>query len=88
MHNGDRKALTSCLYPIKYLNESLLRDFLSHDAILLMSTSLVFTYSFFVFMKSAFNDVIFSETNTFLLHFYTMKRKKSQNFFFDFLASR
>ena len=87
MHNGDGKVLTSCLYPIKYLNESLSSDFLSHNAILLISTLfLVFTYRFFVFMKSAFNDAIFSETNIFLLHFYTMK-KKSQNFFFNFLAS-
>ena len=34
MHNGDGKALPSCLYPIKYLNESLLSDFLSDNAIL------------------------------------------------------
>ena len=26
MHNGDGKALHSCLYPIKYLNESLLNE--------------------------------------------------------------
>ena len=27
MHDGDGKALPLCLYPIKYLNESLLYDF-------------------------------------------------------------
>ena len=27
MHDGDEKALPSCLYPIKYLNKSLQRDF-------------------------------------------------------------
>ena len=31
MHNGDGKALPSCLYPIKYLNESLPYDFLSDN---------------------------------------------------------
>ena len=41
MHNGDGKALPSCLYPIKYLNESLLSDFLSDNATFLISTSLI-----------------------------------------------
>ena len=41
MHNGDGKALPSCLYPIKYLNESLLSDFLSDNAILSTATSLI-----------------------------------------------
>ena len=41
MHNGDGKALPSCLYPIKYLNESSLSDFLSDHAILSISTSLI-----------------------------------------------
>ena len=41
MHNGDGKALPSCLYPIKNLNESLLSDFLSDNVILLISTSLI-----------------------------------------------
>ena len=33
IHNGDGKALPSCLYPVKYLNESLPYDFLSDNAI-------------------------------------------------------
>ena len=41
MHSGDGKALPSCLYPIKYLNESLPYDFLSDNAIFLISTSLI-----------------------------------------------
>ena len=40
-HNGDGKALPSCLYPIKYLNESLLSDVLSDNAVLLIFTSLL-----------------------------------------------
>ena len=36
-------------------------------------------------MKSAFNDAIFSEMYGFLLHFYTMKRKKVKIFYFNFL---
>ena len=41
MHNGDGKALPSCLYPLKYLNEFLPYGFLSDNAILLISTSLI-----------------------------------------------
>ena len=41
MQNGDRKALLSCLYQIKYLNESLPYDFLSDNVLLLISTSLI-----------------------------------------------
>ena len=41
MHNGDGKALPSCLNPIKNLFESLQSDFLSDNAILLISTSLI-----------------------------------------------
>ena len=41
MHNGDGKVLPSCLYPIKYLNESLLYDFLSDNFILSISSSLI-----------------------------------------------
>ena len=41
MHNGDGKALPLCIYPITYLNESLLSDFLSDNAIILISTSLI-----------------------------------------------
>ena len=39
MHNG--KVSPSGLYPLKYLNESLVYDFLSGNAILLKSTSLI-----------------------------------------------
>ena len=38
MPSRDGKASSSCLYPIKYLNESLPYDFSSDDAILLIST--------------------------------------------------
>ena len=41
MHNGDGKALPSYLYPTKYLNKSLPHDFLSDNAILLISTLLI-----------------------------------------------
>ena len=41
IHNEDGKALPSCLYPIIYLNESLLSHFLSDNAILLISISLL-----------------------------------------------
>ena len=54
--------------------------FLSDDAILLLSTWL----SFFGFMKSAFDDAIFSEMHGFLLHFVTTKQKKSKCFILSF----
>ena len=73
MHKGDGKALPSCPYLIKYLNESLPYDFLSDNAILLISTSLILIG---FLMKSAFNNPIFSKMYGFLFHFYTMKRKK------------
>ena len=38
MPSRNGKALSSCLYPIKYLNESLPYDYLSDNAILLIST--------------------------------------------------
>ena len=60
MHNGDGQALPSCLYPINYLNESLLSDVLSDNAILLISTSLILI-GFLFFMKSASNYAIFPE---------------------------
>ena len=41
--DGDGKALASCLYPVNYLNESLLYDFLYDNAILLIFTSLILT---------------------------------------------
>ena len=78
MHKGDAKALPSCLDPIKYLNESLPYDFLSDDAILLISTSLILIG---FLMKSAFNNPIFSKMYGFLFYFYTMKRKKNQKIF-------
>ena len=41
MYNGDGKALPSCLYPIKYLKKSLPYNFLSDNAVFLISTSLI-----------------------------------------------
>ena len=60
MHNGHGKALPSYLYTVKYLNESLQSDFLSDNAILLISTSLILI-GFLFFMKSASNYAIFPE---------------------------
>ena len=86
MDNGDGKALPSCLYPIKYLNESLLCDFLSDN--IYFNIYFVNINSVFVFMKSTFNDAIFSEMYRFLLHFYTTRRKKIKILYFNFLASQ
>ena len=44
MHNGDGKALPSCLYPIKYLNKSLLNVFLSDNVVSLNR--------YFIYIKS------------------------------------
>ena len=41
MYNGDGKALPSSLYPIKYLKKSLPYNFLSDNAVFLISTSLI-----------------------------------------------
>ena len=48
MHNADGNVLPSCLYPIKYLNEFLLSDFLSDNAILSTSTSLILMFFLFL----------------------------------------
>ena len=79
MYNGDGEALLSCQCPMKYLNESLPTDFLSDGFILLIYASLMLM-GLFIFMKSAFNDAIFSEMYGFLFHFYAMKRKKVKFF--------
>ena len=50
-HNGDGKALPLCLYPIKYLNESLPYDFLWDNTISSISTSLILM-SFLFLWKS------------------------------------
>ena len=47
MDNGKGKALHSRLYPMKSLNESSLSDFLSDNAILLISTLLILIGLFF-----------------------------------------
>ena len=41
MHNVDGKTLSLCLYPIRYLNESLPFDFLWDNTISLTSTSFI-----------------------------------------------
>ena len=46
-HNGDGKALRLCLYPIKYLDESILYDFLWDSTISLISTSLILMSFYF-----------------------------------------
>ena len=58
MHNEDGNVLPSCLYPIKYLNEFLLSDFLSDNAILSTSTSLILM--FFLFLQKALIMMPFS----------------------------
>ena len=81
MHNGDGKALPSCLYPIKYLNQSLSYDFLSNNAIPLISTSLTLTS--FLFLWKAPLIIPFSpKYKASCSIFYTMKRKKVKNVLF------
>ena len=58
MYNGDRKALPSCLYPRKYLNESLPYHFLPDNDILLIHTSLILTS--FLFLRKALIMISFS----------------------------
>ena len=83
MHNEDGKALPSCLYPIKYFNESLLSDFLSDNAILSISTSLILMG--FSFLWKTFFMMPFSlkEIPSFIL----WKESKVKVFYYLFLAS-
>ena len=83
MHNGDGKTLPLCLYPIKYLNESLPYDFLSDNFILSVSPSLILV-GLILLWKALFMMPFFSEANSFLFHFYTIKRKKVKIFIFIF----
>ena len=72
--NGDGKELTSCLYPIKYLNESLPYDFLSNSAILSISTSLIL---FFYFYEKHFLHFLQYLPKGFSVHsLYNEKKKK------------
>ena len=75
--NGDGKTLPSCLYPMKYLNESLLCDFLSDNAILLISTSLILIG--FLFLWKALLLIYFL-WNLPLLAPFLYYKKKSQSF--------
>ena len=76
IHNGDGKELPSCLYIIKYLNASLLYDFLSDNAILLISPLLILIG--FLFVWKAFLTISFSpKYKAFCSIFYAVKRKKS-----------
>ena len=83
MHNGDGKALPSCLYPIKYLNESLLSDFLSDNATFLISTSLILIG--FLFLWKVLLMMLFSPKFTaFCLIFTLWKEKKLKSFILTF----
>ena len=74
VHNGDGKELPSCLYPIKYLNESLPYDFLSNSAILSISTSLIL---FFYFYEKHFLHFLQYLPKGFSVHsLYNEKKKK------------
>ena len=84
-HNGDGKVLSLCLYPIKYLNESLPYDFLSDNFILSLSTSLILMELLFLWKSLLMMPFSLKQTATCYM-FYTMKRKKSQNFLFYFVS--
>ena len=86
IHNGDGKALPLCLYPVKYLNESSIYDFLWDDTISSISASLILMG--FIFLWKALLMMPFSPLYTASCSkSYTMK-KKSQNIYFNFLVSR
>ena len=74
IHYGAGKELPLCLYPIRYLNVSLLPyEFLSDNTILLISTSLIFLG--LLFLWKAFLIISFSpkyKASCSILH--TMKR--------------
>ena len=77
MQNGDRKALLSCLYQIKYLNESLPYDFLSDNVLLLISTSLILIG--FLLLWKALLMIYFLQNVRLLVPFlYNGKKKKSK----------
>ena len=79
MHNGDGKALPSCLYPIKYLNESLPYDLLSDDAILLISTSLILIG--FLFLWKALLMMLFSPKCMVSCSIFIAWKEKTSKFF-------
>ena len=76
--NGDGKELPSCLYPIKYLNESLPYDFLSNSAILSISTSLIL---FFYFYEKHFLHFLQYLPKGFSVH--SLYNEKEKKFFFS-----
>ena len=89
MHNGNGKALPSCLNPIKYLDKSLPYDFLSDHAYFINSFDndyfniyFININRFFIFMKSTFNNTIFTEIQSFLFLFLYNEKKKRQNYLF------
>ena len=86
-NNGDRKALPLCLYPIKYLSESLLYDFLYDNTISSIYTSLILMGYLFLW-KSLLMIPFSSKYTASCFMFYTIKRKKNQIFYFNFLVSR
>ena len=79
MHNGDGKALPSCLYSIKYLNESLLSDFLFDNAILLISTSLILIG--FLFLWKALLMMLFSPKCMSSCSIFILWKKETAKFF-------
>ena len=82
MHNGDEKTLPSCLYPIKYLNESLSYDFSSDNALLLISMSLILIG--FLFLWKALLMMPFSPKYTASCSVSILWKEKKSKFFILF----
>ena len=79
VHNEDGKALPSCLYRIKYLNESLLSNFLSDNAILLISTSLILIAV--LFLWKALLMMLLSPKYTASCSIFILWKENKSNFF-------
>ena len=82
-HNGDKKTLSSCLYPIKYLNDSLTYDFLPDNAILLISTLLILI-GFLFLWKVLLICYFHWNVRCLVLFLYYEKKKGSIIIFFNF----
>ena len=82
-HDGDGKPLPLSLYPIKYLNESLLYDFLWNNTISSISTSLILMGVLFLWKSLLMMPFSPSYTGSCSM-FYTKKRKKVKFFSYIF----
>ena len=77
--NGDGKELLSFLYPVKYFNESLPYDFLSDNAILLISTSLLLAV--FLFLWKLLLIIPSPPSYTVLVPFFIQWEEKKSGIF-------